>query len=948
MKTRTVDFVNKQKSGNDMIGQGHELNLTKNPNQVKAYGTNLTQKFGTYDKENSKMEIFELDAAKFNSTKNRSAIKNGVKRSKVIGSSKENENPGPDFYKKTDEFYVQSPVKQSYVKETSQHLFNTANSIDQQNEVIRRRNEVEDYYDSLRRRTDVDYNSSVHNVRNNMRGLPLNEYATNRSNIQQHNSMTDYMMSKPSMRYERNYDNMNSQRNSVEKDYQSYYAPPHSDVIDVYQSAQPKVELKEKSRTPKKRNEKNLGKAAHDINHRGDKMNFGASRTYSTFDRGSSAKKYAEEEFYEDADERFLRDEAMTRMQVENYDRVINMKCEKEKLKERDLQETKPYRQQSKEKLQKIVSRYYRDQEGSDEGADSYLMNHVQEVESIHDDYSSAPIKQEPVQPKVKNARKPKESVNIPQKSHKGQKNNMPLKKEDKALHPKAKKYREIMEKKKAKEQETTYGQSYIEPKEAERSCSKRAKTRDLSRSKSTNMETEYRQDFVDPAYAAHLKGQSKKPIKSKTRLTEYLQEFKGNSQTKVEIPIEKSARKHDKLWQDGQGETEYRKDYVDPKYTKNSKITPTYIDHDGLHKTVTTYRQDFEKPKGKKAQNESTSIPIKVDTRTEYRSEYPTGSKNLIASTSKDKHVPYTGKKRCEELRRSHKSDRSLVREKSASHITNQEKPVRQKETKKVITYKKKKSAKKVEDDDYQSTQHYNTAGPVSNEIKSDEQQKFDMYFAEQERVLKQRRNLQQSIEPELPVQTSERKIVNPCRNLESSLENPIDNWAYNAWNPSNEEVLPDPRKYKNNEIGMSYLVSKDNLGFSSSTDYLLRIAERDDVNKYQEYKQEYERAKEAANKTYRKMDKRQFEQKYHGLAGLPSNIHDKNQNYFIGEDDQNRKIDLRLKKVKEIEEETPTESLVQEPSESNLHLEEGPTPMESEFEQEIQESNDDFISER
>merc|ERR1712194_897481 len=99
------------------------------------------------------------------------------------------------------------------------------------------------------------------------------------------------MMNKPSMRYDRNYDNMNSLRNSAEKDYQLYYAPPHTDVIDVYQSAQPKVELKEKSRTPKKRVEKNLGKPASDINHRSDRINFGASKTYSTFDRGSSAKK---------------------------------------------------------------------------------------------------------------------------------------------------------------------------------------------------------------------------------------------------------------------------------------------------------------------------------------------------------------------------------------------------------------------------------------------------------------------------------------------------------------------------------------------------------------------------------------------------------------------------------------------------------------------------------
>ena len=136
--------------------------------------------------------------------------------------------------------------------------------------------------------------------------------------------------------------------------------------------------------------------------------------------------------------------------------------------------------------------------------------------------------------------------------------------------------------------------------------------------------------------------------------MTEYLQEFKGNSSTNITNPIEKGVKKHDKLWHDGQGETEYRKDYVNPKYATDSKIRPNPQDSDLFPKTATTYRQDFNAGKKKSSQYDSTSIPIKVDTRTEYRSEYPHGTKNLLASESNQKYEPFTGKKKHEELKRS------------------------------------------------------------------------------------------------------------------------------------------------------------------------------------------------------------------------------------------------------------------------------------------------------
>ena len=620
--------------------------------------------------------------------------------------------------------------------------------------------------------------------------------------------------------------------------------------------------------------------------------------------------------------------------------------------------------------MQKLVEQYFRDQEVSESGAESYQIQHVEEAISAMDDQSHVHSKKQAVrEPEVKaptktNQKEPKTN-NVPKKSFK--KNNMPLKNEDKAIHPKAKKYREIMEKKKAKDQETTYQNSYIGPRQQEHDKKvqhKRSRTAENSRSKSRNMETEYRQDYADPTQQAYLKHQNKSVTKSKTRMTEYLQEFKGNSQTRIENPIEKNAKRHDKFWQDGQGETEYRKDYVNPKYATASKVDPRPQDNDIFPVIATTYRQEFNAPKKKSGQyEESTNVPIKVDTRTEYRSEFPHGKKGLHISKVERKH---------EEMKRSTSEDKSLIKERSTSKMKQSERPVRAKANKKVITYKKKKSSMTNNEANYESTPIFDTRQntKVSNDIRTTEQKKIEKYFEDQQRKFaatrnlhesvpqepeqkkfNQKRNLEESVEPELVHFGSERKPANLTRNLDKSKENPIDNWAYMSWRPSDNLVQPDPRDYKNNNIGMSYLVSKDNLGFSSSTDYLLRIADHDESKKYLEYKQEYERAKEAAKKTVRKIDPRAFQDKFAGLAGLPSNNHNKNQNYFIGEDEQNKKIDMRSRSSRPNHYEE-SESLINEISEpSNYNLEEGPTPMESEVDVKNCEDfmdNEDFVSER
>ena len=223
MKRRSVDFVNKTHSENEQIGQGQEIDMAKNPKLVKAYGNEMGQTFGTFDSNKNKIEIYELSKknggptnyassnTKNTSTNYNTNSKGGMrKRNEVIGSNtKENEHPS--MYKKTHEFYVESPVKQSYASEQQSRInYNTFSTADQQNEVIRRRNEVEDYYESLRKRTDVDYNNSVNAVRNNMRGLPGNEYLTNRNSQQYQSSDGNFMSYRNSQQFPSNNDYMNS------------------------------------------------------------------------------------------------------------------------------------------------------------------------------------------------------------------------------------------------------------------------------------------------------------------------------------------------------------------------------------------------------------------------------------------------------------------------------------------------------------------------------------------------------------------------------------------------------------------------------------------------------------------------------------------------------------------------------------------------------------------
>lgn len=185
--------------------------------------------------------------------------------------------------------------------------------------------------------------------------------------------------------------------------------------------------------------------------------------------------------------------------------------------------------------------------------------------------------------------------------------------------HPGAKKYRDMMEKMVAKNpRNTAYRDQFVPPEQAEFERSnqrnQRAKTQDnrvtsydnqkspIKPNKNANEkvsnlseyrdefwngsntvvdkkdrnynkdwndgnnETEYRKDYTDPHYQAHQKQQEElnKP-KKKLERTEYNDEYNEHHST-----IRKKERRATKEWEDGFGQTEYRKDFTDPEFRKS------------------------------------------------------------------------------------------------------------------------------------------------------------------------------------------------------------------------------------------------------------------------------------------------------------------------------------------------------------------------------------------
>lgn len=172
-----------------------------------------------------------------------------------------------------------------------------------------------------------------------------------------------------------------------------------------------------------------------------------------------------------------------------------------------------------------------------------------------------------------------------------------------------------------------------------------------------------------------------------------------------------------------------------------------------------------------KKSENlDSPGPKIKVDMRTEYRTEFLDSDKKSIPNYSKKLLQDWKYKNHLD-------NKENTPEEKKTS---NKPKPeTGEKKEKKIIYYKK--SQKAVTDKKQQQQPEL--------EILAENAQ-----MSEYQQNLKQRRNLQQSKEKEKdPTALITQRPKNQGRNLEDSKEMPINNWAYMDWKPSAENPLPE-----------------------------------------------------------------------------------------------------------------------------------------------------------
>ena len=533
----------------------------------------------------------------------------------------------------------------------------------------------------------------------------------------------------------------------------------------------------------------------------------------------------------------------------------------------------------------------------------------------------------------------------------------VPLKKDDNQ-HPKVRKYKEMLEnmKKKPMRSETTYGSSYIPPIAAEfeqnlqrseraRTAEKRSKTYDLQKSVSPQppkkiTETEYRDEFwnhpnssipkKDKAYTKEYpdgdsatkyredftdpkKRQAQATNKSvsknlKNGVTEYRDEFmKGKVSS-----IQKRDRRLTREWENGLGETEYRKDYTDPGWRTDKKPKEVRL---GDQEGRTTYGAAYISPERQKEEVEGRveyekGNLISIDMGTEYRTEYlgsgkkgvrPGYRRDLDQNWKKEEGKSKSKSVKYEKMPESESERGDAVKPETPKKKSKNIKRRNSDDNKKVIKYTRREPKHDSEQqvkarpynpiNDYASPQHGPTTITGGMPITTG---------SRGQKTKKHRRNLQESVQKEPPQQSADIQPKNLNRNLDISKENPIDNWAYMSWQPSDVQQAPDMAKAHFNEIGMSYAVSKHNVGMTTSPindtvrGALEKITNTED-RKQREYKDYL--AHEKSRRTERKIDARPYEKKFAGYAGLPAANHNRNMNYIMGEPQPQHKLTPNLR---------------------------------------------------
>jgi hypothetical protein len=297
-----------------------EIGLAKGQKQIKAFGKDLGQTFGTYNKDKYMIEIWEQEGqAALQRAKDEQRA--APQRRHTTGSymkgqeqtvSAEKAKDGV-AYQKTHQIYIHSPQKA--VKEEYQY-----ESIREHNDYVRRRNEVEDSYESLRRRTDMDYNYNIGKLRNQMRS---DTYAY--SDLREYNNRAPVSSS-----YSHHYDN-------------HYEAPQQTQVMDVYEethvASEPPARIQP---APKPQKADPIGP---DKDHRGDSFPIGARKPSHAYEKHQKPRL----DFTRTAEEDIAQNEAYNKAQGElqnqvlNYDHIVSKTAGSEIHTRKNLTQSKPF-----------------------------------------------------------------------------------------------------------------------------------------------------------------------------------------------------------------------------------------------------------------------------------------------------------------------------------------------------------------------------------------------------------------------------------------------------------------------------------------------------------------------------------------------------------------------------------------------------------------------------
>lgn len=833
---------------------------------MKAYGTDLGQTFGTFNKQNCKIEIYELEKGDYGN-KQISSQKKYKKTNTYTGGYnpqlKEKANiaeltygPGSK-YKKTHEFFIESPQKKSNV------IYDDSLDYYHNNESVRRRNETEDYYDSLRKRVEVEYNYNLEKFDHTD-----NHYYRN----------PKYPYHKPNIDYEPSHSYVHDVYEREPK-YIGVHLPTHlsTDESNITVDRRTKV-------SPARRPDPITSK----IDHKGNYYPIGEKKPSFVYERNKDPRqdytKLTDDEI--EQNERFTKDQQVLEQQVKNYDRITQLKnLHEKKMEHRNL--NRSAKRPSKANASNPMTNHKITESFNHSEVPIYhreiLPAFKRELEKEKQQVSKTVQKKEPVS-EIKNKKKVLKTENIAVRD-----SDVPIKKSDakNAQHPKSKKYKEIIEryKEKTNPRNTEYQKSFIPPEEADyendSEAMRRAKTQDnrLRRfkeervhvngdsfhhdpvPKSNNfIETEYRDEFWDinnNDCAFDKKGHKNIPIKNTNpnEETEYMRNFSD--------PRAKTSKDAlNSIQRQGFG-TEYREEFTNSAEHKSSSIRKYRRSANTYENEVTTYKKDYRSPAKDEIYYTKEYLKTKVTERPDMHNYKKPTKANKNTKKPENTLVPKKSEntKKIEQVKIADSTKK--VPKKAEKKVPKKKKA----DTKKEIVYKKQPKEEKV------------ISGLETTKNQEKELDDFDEAYIEEQQNINRARNLHESGNKNSPTKSEiyedSKYPRKNQRNLRESIDNPLNKHGYEVWKPSEEMIKPDLKKALFNNVGMSYENSKENVGMEMSmgaSDVLNKIINHEDRAQIEYRKNQKALKKEKGDRTQKRIDKRIPEKKFAGMAGLPS----------------------------------------------------------------------------